>query len=169
MTVNLHRAFSLDIFLLFKFHRGWFPWSIGNNSTLHYSDVIMTAMASQIISVSIVYSTCWVNDAPIHCCTPWAKVPGFLYAIFFGLFVMIKSSIGNIFYVTGPSWGESPGHRWIPLTKTSEAELWYFLWTQLEMVTGVRPNRMWSAILEFQNFYWCSKNIHLSVAHAISG
>ena len=29
---------------------------------------------------------------------------------------------------TGPLWGESTGHRWIPLTKASDAELWCFLW-----------------------------------------
>ena len=37
-------------------------------------------------------------------------------------------SNGNIFRVTGPLWGESTGHRWIPLTKSSDAELWCFLW-----------------------------------------
>ena len=36
---------------------------------------------------------------------------------------------GNIFRVTGPLWGESTGHRWIPLTKASDAELWCFLWS----------------------------------------
>ena len=25
-----------------------------------------------------------------------------------------------------------PGHRWIPLTKTSDTELWYFLWSMPE-------------------------------------
>ena len=28
-----------------------------------------------------------------------------------------------------PLWGESTGHRWIPCTKTSDVELWRFLWT----------------------------------------
>ena len=36
------------------------------------------------------------------------------------------------FRVTGPLWGESTGHRWIPLTKASDAELWRFLWTSPE-------------------------------------
>ena len=31
------------------------------------------------------------------------------------------------FRVTGPLCGEFTGHRWIPLTKASVAELWYFL------------------------------------------
>ena len=33
----------------------------------------------------------------------------------------------SIFRVTGPLWGESTGHRWIPLTKASGAELYFFL------------------------------------------
>ena len=39
---------------------------------------------------------------------------------------------GNVFRVTGPLWGESTGHRWIPLTKTSDTELWCFLWSAPE-------------------------------------
>ena len=35
-------------------------------------------------------------------------------------------SNGNIFRVTGPLCGEFTGHRWIPLTKTSDTELWCF-------------------------------------------
>ena len=34
----------------------------------------------------------------------------------------------NIFRVTGPLLGEFTGHRWIPRTKASDAELLYFLW-----------------------------------------
>ena len=41
----------------------------------------------------------------------------------------MTSSNGNIFRDTGPLWGESTGHRWIPLTKDSDAELWCFLWS----------------------------------------
>ena len=39
---------------------------------------------------------------------------------------MITSSKRNIFRVTGPLCGEFVGHRWIPLTKASDAELWCF-------------------------------------------
>ena len=42
------------------------------------------------------------------------------------LHIMMTSSNGNIFRVTGPSWVEFTDHRWIPLTKTSDAELWFF-------------------------------------------
>ena len=40
---------------------------------------------------------------------------------------MITSSNGIIFRVTDPSCGEFTGHRWIPRTKASDAELCYFL------------------------------------------
>ena len=41
---------------------------------------------------------------------------------------MMTSSNGNIFRVTGHLCGEFTGHRWIPRTKASDAELWWFLW-----------------------------------------
>ena len=40
--------------------------------------------------------------------------------------VMMTSSNGNIFRVTGPLCGEFTGDRWIPITKASDAELWCF-------------------------------------------
>ena len=45
---------------------------------------------------------------------------------------MLTSSKGNIFRVIGPLWGEFIGHRWIPLTKASDAERWCFLWSAPE-------------------------------------
>ena len=43
--------------------------------------------------------------------------------------VMMTLSNGNNFRVTGPLCGEFTGHRWIPLTKASDAQLWCFLWS----------------------------------------
>ena len=42
---------------------------------------------------------------------------------------MMTSSNGIIFSVAGPLCREFTGHRWIPLTKASTMELWYFLWS----------------------------------------
>ena len=39
----------------------------------------------------------------------------------------MTSSNGSIFRVTGPLCGEFIDHRWIPLKKTSDAELWCFM------------------------------------------
>ena len=46
--------------------------------------------------------------------------------------VMMTSSNGNIFRVTGHLCGEFTGHRWTPRTKASDAELWCFLWSSPE-------------------------------------
>ena len=42
------------------------------------------------------------------------------------VFFMMTSSNANIFRVTGSLCGEFTGHRWIPRTKVSDAELWCF-------------------------------------------
>ena len=45
---------------------------------------------------------------------------------------MMTSSNGNIFHVNVSLCVEFTGHRWIPLTKASDAELWCFLWSAPE-------------------------------------
>ena len=44
------------------------------------------------------------------------------------------SSNESSFRVTGPFCGESTVHRWIPLTKASDAEFWCVIWSALEAV-----------------------------------
>ena len=46
--------------------------------------------------------------------------------------IMMTSSNGNIFRVTGHFCGEFTDDRWIPRTKVSYAELWCFLWSAPE-------------------------------------
>ena len=46
--------------------------------------------------------------------------------------LMMTSSNGNIFRVTGHFCGELTGRRWIPRTKACDAELWCFLWSAPE-------------------------------------
>ena len=45
--------------------------------------------------------------------------------------VMMTSSNENIFRIISPLCGKFIGHRWIPLTMTSDAELGCFLWSAL--------------------------------------
>ena len=69
----------------------------------------------------------------------------------------MTSSIGNIFRVTGPLWGESTGHRWIPLIKASVAELWCFLWSPPEQTaeqTSETPV-IWNAIALIMTSLYC--------------
>ena len=61
----------------------------------------------------------------------WSRVPSLVVLNCVGRaerYIMMTSSNRNIFRVTGPLCGEFTGHRWIPLTKASDAELWCFLW-----------------------------------------
>ena len=46
--------------------------------------------------------------------------------------IMMTSSNGDIFRITGLLCGEFTGNRWIPRTKASDAELWCFLWSAPE-------------------------------------
>ena len=46
--------------------------------------------------------------------------------------IIMTSSNGNIFRVTGVLCGEFTGHRWIPRTKASKTGLWCFLWFEPE-------------------------------------
>ena len=57
--------------------------------------------------------------------------------------IVMTSSNGNIFRVTGPLCGEFTGHRWIPLTKTSDAKLWCFLWSAPEQRLSKQSRRRW--------------------------
>ena len=73
---------------------------------------------------------------------------------------------------TGPLRGESTGHRWILLTKTSDAGLWWFLWSAPEQTvkqtietpvfeTPSRslwhhcnvPSQCWEMM--YANTFWC--------------
>ena len=53
---------------------------------------------------------------------------------------MMTTSNGNIFRVTGHLCGKFTSLRWIPRTKASDAELWYFLWSAPE-INGWVNNR----------------------------
>ena len=54
----------------------------------------------------------------------------------------------NIFCVTGPLWGESTGHRWIPLTKANDAELWCLIWSAPEQTDKqtIETSVIWDVI-----------------------
>ena len=69
---------------------------------------------------------------------------------------MMTSSNGNRFRVTGPLWWESTGHRWIPLKKASDGELWYFLWSVPEKTVEqtIRTPVIWDATTP--KFDFCS-------------
>ena len=85
---------------------------------------------------------------------------------------MHEASYGKIFRVTGPlcvcvcvggggggGGGGSTGHRWIPLTKTSNAELWCFLWCAPEQKAEqtVQVLVIWDAMALIMTSLWWAK------------
>ena len=65
---------------------------------------------------------------------------------------MMTSSNGNIFRVTDPLCREFTGHRWIPLTKASDAELWCFLWSA-PLINGWVNNREAGGLRRHRSHY----------------
>ena len=63
---------------------------------------------------------------------------------------------GNIFRVTGLLWGESIYHRWIPLIKVSDVELWGFLWSVPEQMVEqtFETPVIWDAITVIMASLW---------------
>ena len=67
---------------------------------------------------------------------------------FWYCWIMMTSSSGNILHVTGPLWGGSTSNWRIPLTKASDTELWYFLWSVPEQTAAqtIETTVIWDAI-----------------------
>ena len=57
---------------------------------------------------------------------------------------------------TGPLWGETTCHRWIPLTKASDAELWCFLWSAPEQTVEQRSRRWWFEMPSWSLWHHCN-------------
>ena len=59
-----------------------------------------------------------------------------------------RHQMETFFRVTGPLWGESNRHWWIPLTKASDAELWCFIWSEPEQTVEqtIETPVIWDAV-----------------------
>ena len=80
--------------------------------------------------------------------------------------IMMTSSNGIIFRVTGLLWGEFTGHRSIPRTKASDAELWCLLWSAPELTAEqtMETPVIWDAfvlIMTSLRWYWSCETIQL--------
>ena len=122
-------------------------WSYVGLSTLmsygNYIRLISQGIPSVIFCVkSLEYYTFKITDIPpiglrigLYYCVLYMFALFFRWALkTFTIFVqfMMTSSNWNIFRVTGHLCGAFTGHRWIPRTKASDAELWCFLWSAPE-------------------------------------
>ena len=76
---------------------------------------------------------------------PVTKIPAQVCSLVYTHYDVIK---WNNFPRHWPFWGESTGHRWIPLTKASDAELWCFLCSVPEQTVEqtIETQVIWDAI-----------------------
>ena len=72
---------------------------------------------------------------------------------------MMTSSNGNFFRVTGFLCGEFTGHRWIPRTKASDAELWCFFDLHLNQLLSKQRRRRWFETPSLSLWRHCSDNL----------
>ena len=87
--------------------------------------------------------------------------------------VMMTSSNGNIFRVTGHLCGEFTGHRWIPRTKASDAELWWFFicawincWVNNAQAGDLRRHRAhYDVTLMLTGTHTCCQRNGMSIVH----
>ena len=95
----------------------------------------------------------------------YARVSSLVFYLFLSVHgrLMKTSSNGNMLRVTGPLWGESTGHRRIPLTTVSDAELWSAPATWLSKQSKRRrletpPHSLWrhSHVFSFFQGYFTS-------------
>ena len=77
--------------------------------------IIRIMIISIIVETSVPLRSYWLTAM---------QLPISLHLVF-----KVTSSNENIFRVTVPLYREFSGHRWIPLTKASDAALWCFLWS----------------------------------------
>ena len=110
--------------------------------------------------------------------TSWSSWPGFWtspikyfhYFCFITLHTMTSSTFSALLPLCG---GESPGHRWIPLTGASDAELWRFLFCFFDLRLNKRLSKQWRRrlfwdaivliMMSLQCFLWNWNWFHLLV------
>ena len=71
--------------------------------------------------------------------------------------LMMTSSNGNIFRITGPLCEEFTCHRWIPLTKASDVELWGFFICALNKRLSKQWHGWWFETPSCS--LWCQCNV----------
>ena len=115
-----------------------------------YTKDIHIAISRFIASIT---STAWCKTAVSPLLTHWSlelshRLVGYIPWLFGINNIMMTSSNGDIFRVTGHLSGEFSGHRRIPRTKPSDAELWCFIWSPLEQTVEQTIVRLviWDAI-----------------------
>ena len=108
----------------------WFP---SNTDNLIISGCIeAVVLVASNISIVHIYGSLKRNASHVEC---------LVITLNPSLWLMMTSSSGNIFRVTGLLCWEFTDHRWIPLTKASDVKLWFFICCLNKRLC--KPSRRW--------------------------
>ena len=110
-----------------------------------FDDVIMLRQYFHPTKLLSLYSCVWLIWQYVHCLSKYRIL---------SMHIMMTSSNGNIFRVTGPLCGEFTGYWWIPRTKASDAEFWCYLWSAPVMILSI-AFRKWSRQLSVCRRFVC--------------
>ena len=118
----------------------------------HYDIIVMVCLVSVGVTVNC-WSMCSISPCPsgllhrqwgivwfLQC--QWSDLEGYGSTDRYRS-NMMTSSNGNIFHVTGPLWGKSTDHRWIPLTKVNGMQIWCFFDLRLNKRLSKQSRRRW--------------------------
>ena len=75
----------------------------------------------------------------------------------------MTSSNGNISRVTGLLLEESIRHRWIPLTKASDAEFWYFRSSGIYRASNQDVGDLWRYRANYGVTVMCKPNLRMTI------
>ena len=137
------------------------------HSEIRSNEHIFNAVETNFIISTALNKVQLLTFKVFKCAKEWKSVSqkvlkSSLYSV-----LMMTSSNGNIFRVAGSLCGDFTGHRWIPRTKASDAELWCFLWSAHEKRLSKRLGCRW---FETQSrSLWCHCNVSVVLLLHISG
>ena len=109
-----------------------------------YNNVRLMEILHSMNNAIILYRSLLKNRKTLRCSSLGVSFVRVLFTVSYPFYsnsteyktqIMMTSSNGNTFRVTGPLWWEFTGDRWIPLTKASNAELWWFIGSEPEQTT----------------------------------
>ena len=118
-TEIMYHIITLGRVSVLKRRIDWSVWSVSWVGFLLPNEVIDNVNCP--INIYLIFPRALIHRALVMHMCQWTRLLLVRYEL-----NMMTSSDGNVFRVTGPLWGEFTGHRWIPITKASEAELWCF-------------------------------------------
>ena len=137
--INLVKSYGTVIIIMLLYRACTITWQRNSMGSLHVTGVLGSEPPPVLFHRTVIQTYEYFFDVRLNFTakqTKWPEMstypiisPQITHSL---MFIMMTSSNGNIFRITGYLCGEFTGHRWIPHTRASDEELWCFLWSAPE-------------------------------------